>query len=419
MNTIDSYKIPDLGKFNKSPKKASFQILENLMLFLIFYPVMLSILGILHKNSFIFIHEIALIAYVILINLIRIKVSKHAVAISLTLVLSCIFILIPFPYYERFLYCIYAVLALINSIRKFYKINFTFYSASFFVLGEVLLSLNLVGSYALKNLTSRYLTLFYAVILSLVFLFYSSRSKYELLINSETGTNSNRPISLSSKKMLISMLFAFLVFMCFTLSITSPISSIGDQALVNSLANIFSTNNTPGLNQESNENIFKKLQNPYMNKSNKQAQENSTYRNNSFLNKYVYLILFLILAFIISLIMSKIIKFLVNAKIENQQDATTETTFLNEDFKKDISNIVPKFNFNLSNKEKLRKHYKKLIKHYNKKGLVIKDSLTAKELENKILNLTGDDIKNITKIYDKARYSLYEPTKNDIDNFKK
>lgn len=419
MDKIDSYKIPDMVKLNKSPKKTIFQICENLIFFLIFYPIVLNILEMVYKNGFIFTHGIALIIYVVIINFMRIKIRKHFLAIALNLVLFFIFILIPFPNYERILYGIYAALALINSIRKFYKIDYNFYSISILILGEALLSINLLVSYALNNSFSKHLTLFCAVMLSLVFLFYSSRSKYGLLINSENKVNSNNTVILSSRKLLISIFSAFLIFMCFTLLITNRINSGSDHALVNALTTLFSPNSLLNSNKNTNKNILKKFRNQSMFKNNEKVPQNIKYRNNSFLYKYFYLILSLILILAILFFLFKMIKFLINTKIEDQQNVETETTFLNEDFRKDLSNIVPKFNFNLSDKERLRRYYKKLIKRYRKKGLDVKDSSTPMELKDRILNLTGNNIDDITKIYNKSRYSSYEPTKQDIDKFKK
>lgn len=415
MNRIDNYKIPNMDKFNTSPKKSIFQICENIMVFLLFYPVISNALETIYKNNFVFVQGVSLIIYIVAINLIRIKVKNHILAIVLILTLCCIFLLIPFKSYERILYGIYAVLALITCIKKFYKIKFNFYDLSFFSLGEILLLTNLLVAYTLKNPLSKYLTLFSAVIFLLIFLFYFNRSRYKLFITSEKNCNLNSMVNLSSRKFITILFCTFLFFMCFILLITKDINSNINYSLIHKVTILFSTKNFHDPNLNARKILIKKMQKKNLIKNNMIKSNNTSYND----NKYIYIMLCLALTALILFIAFKVVKFLINNKVKNQIDTETEITFLEEDFKKDLQHIVPKFNFNLSNKEKLRKYYKKLIKHYRKKGLGVKTSSTPSELKDGILNLTGDDIESITKIYNKSRYSLYEPTKEDIATIKK
>lgn len=417
MNKIDYYEILGTSNSNDSSKKSIFEVCEDIMIFLVLYPIMSNVLGVIYKNNLIIIQGLVLIIYTILLTLIRTKFKNPFLGIVLSLILCCVFIAIPFSNYERFICGIYIILMLITSITKFFSRNFTFYNRLSLALGEALLWLNLLFAYGLDNISLvKYLTLFSALAFSLIFLFYLSRSRLRLLINTKKEPLYNKTIDLSIKKFIIFLFSAFFVFMCFILLITSRINSNTNYALTHALSSIF----MPIDHQSPNKNNASITEhNPpriHVNTNTKIRGTNYFYKDH--FGTY-YTIVALILVVFLLFIIFKVIKLVLTLKIDNQETEEGESTFLKEDLKKDLHNIVPNFTFNLSNKEKLRKYYKKLIKRYRKKGLSIKTSSTSRELKDGILNLTGDDIKDITKIYNKARYSLYEPTENDIDKLKK
>lgn len=420
MDNVNSYRIPDVNKFSDSSKKAIFQICEDIMLFIIFYPIALNILELLYKNSPTLTQGIPLLIYVLALTLIRINIKKRPLAVILSFVLLCIFLVIPFELYARFLYGIYAVLMLALSIKQFFKPSFKFFKTFFFICGEALLFINLFCAYGANNSSVKELTLFSAIAFSLIFLFYSSRSRYKLLIASEKDNSSSNAANLSSKKFIIALFASFLIFISCVLLITNKLNSNSDYAVVNAIYTaLHSQMPQSPADLKPKDNLNKKAKDPtHLN----MGKITNKQKGNSELPMYAYIITFLVLAALIIFIGFKIVKLVVNSKIKIQEadtDAETEATFLTEDLKKDLGSIIPKFNFNLSNREKLRKYYKKLISSYRKKGLRIKDSSTSIELKDGILNLTGDDIDTATKIYNKSRYSLYEPTKEDIDNLRK
>lgn len=422
MTKTNNYKLPDMDKFNSSPKKAIFQICEDIMVFLIFYPVVLNILGIIYGNTIALTQGIPLILYIIALALTRIKIKNHILGVISNLILLCIFLSIPFPIYERIVYGVYAIIMLMNSIHRFFKITFNFYNLLFFKLGEALLGVNLLLSYGLNNSLAKYSTLFSALMFSLLFLFYFSRNRYRLLINSEkTYYNHTTRVDLHSKKFIAALFFAFFIFTSFILLITSSINSKGNYALTHKISSIFlpstgidsSPTNSSPKNSSHNKSIYNNISLPQL--LNLIYSHNTKSSFTDLLNKIFYITAYLLLTIILLIIIFKVIKFAIKLKFKNQAHEEIESTFLKEDFIKDIKRIIPKFKSNLSNKDKLRKQYKKLIKHYEKKGLKIKASSTPMELKNGVLNLTGNNLENITKIYDKTRYSLYEPTKKDID----
>ena len=85
--------------------------------------------------------------------------------------------------------------------------------------------------------------------------------------------------------------------------------------------------------------------------------------------------------------------------------------------KKLIGKIINPFDG--SNRKKIRKLYFKLIKNYKTKGVVAEASNTPVEIKNNINAALNEDLKDITDIYEKARYSSQECTKEDVEKLKK
>ena len=66
----------------------------------------------------------------------------------------------------------------------------------------------------------------------------------------------------------------------------------------------------------------------------------------------------------------------------------------------------------------IRKYYYKKISQYKKKNKELKDSLTHLEINHEVNVCYGDNISTLTKIYEKARYSSQECTKDDLNKLK-
>ena len=101
-----------------------------------------------------------------------------------------------------------------------------------------------------------------------------------------------------------------------------------------------------------------------------------------------------------------------------------ESIFSIEDFKENLKDKslgfknVFKENFNLSNKKRIRKVYSKKIKEYKHKGIIVEKYFTPLEISNNVKTNMDNDIKEATEIYEKARYSQEECSKEDVERIK-
>jgi hypothetical protein len=71
--------------------------------------------------------------------------------------------------------------------------------------------------------------------------------------------------------------------------------------------------------------------------------------------------------------------------------------------------------FDGSNRKKIRTIYSKAMIKYKKKGVEVLQTNTPFELQEKIKEKKGDDVREITAIYEKARYSTLECTDSDVN----
>lgn len=419
-DNIDCYKVSDISPFCNSKKKLTFEILEITFNLLIFYPLISNILYAISKNSILcIVAGILTIIYTLVINLIRIKLKIKKLAFILSIISALSFFALPLQEYTQWTLGVYLILELLKSLRKLFKPNYKFYSLSFFFFGEIPLCINLIFAYKISNSYTIFLTILSAIIFALLFLFYLSSSRSTVLIKAEKSYTFNniKNLTTGSKKVLLMLLFTLLAVILFILLLTNSLNSFINSNIINQIttllnsANPYSTNNGQYIIHGNSLYIAF----PRKNISNI-GSENST----NFLSSYTKLILFIFVTIIIFIFLYLLFKRLLElkAKMLTQTNTDTETVFLKEDLKKDLFNIAHKFNFNLSNKEKLRRKYKKLIKSYVKKGLKIQDSSTTNELENEISELTKYNIKNCSDIYRKTRYSPYEPTTDDISKIK-
>lgn len=416
MNTInkhndhDKHAVPILPIFHSSRKKNFFVICEDMITSFLLYSIILNLSVLVLHINIMLIMVLPLTLYTLLLTLMRLNIKNQRLVIILSIILCCLFLLIPFPAYERFLYGVYVALMLVNSIKKFFKGGINFYNKKSFIAAEILLAFNLLSAYTMHSSPLKYLSLFLALASSLLYLTYFSKRDLPTVLEKNYAINTT--VNFSLKRFIIMLFSAFLIFTCFIILITNNLDSNVNNTLIKVLA---LDEHLPPSGSSYYYDTSRFGVGAYYSSLSDLFGIRSGNNKNADMSLY-YLGAFLIIAFATY----KIIKYILSPKAApNDMTIETKSTFLQEDLKKDIKNVFSNFSLNLSNKAKLRKYYKKLIKRYGEKGLIIKKSSTSKELQNGILDLTGNNVENITKIYDKCRYSSYEPTKEDIDKLRK
>ena len=71
----------------------------------------------------------------------------------------------------------------------------------------------------------------------------------------------------------------------------------------------------------------------------------------------------------------------------------------------------------LSNNEKIRRIYKKTVLEY-RHDITLKKSDTAGQIETKIKNVSGEEIREITDLYENVRYGTKNADRKDIKKIK-
>lgn len=90
------------------------------------------------------------------------------------------------------------------------------------------------------------------------------------------------------------------------------------------------------------------------------------------------------------------------------------------EFKKKVNKIrynIRKSIF-LNDKEKIRKLYKDKVLKYKKNNIKVNNFFSTNEIQKEILSKAFDNIEDITRVYEKARYSNEKITKDDVETLK-
>lgn len=110
--------------------------------------------------------------------------------------------------------------------------------------------------------------------------------------------------------------------------------------------------------------------------------------------------------------------------IKNLKNIDKVTFVYNGDKKTEIKEKVKRFRYNmkksilLDERENVRRLYKNKILKYTSRNIVINNHLSTNEIQNEILTKTNENITKITAVYEKARYSNEDITKQDLDILK-
>lgn len=419
MNNIDNYDIPNLHIFNSRPKKVFFTICEDMLAAFLLYSLIFNFsILILHINIAL-VDLVFLLPYTLILTLIKLNIKNHRLAALLSIILCCLFLAIPFSGYEKFLYGFYAVLMAINTIKKLGGEGFSFYNKYSFIAAEIVLTFNLLTAYGVHSSSLKYLSLFLALTSSLLYLTYLSKRDLPTVLGKTYIFNIMANSGL--KKFFIILFSTFLIFTSFIILIVDNLNLAPkvNNTLVKSLriedhlkAYKVPILNLPSLAEEAEA----RLPSHKLKKIGINTKRFDNVPSSAIL---FFMIGFLILGVLIIIAIYRVIKYILNLETVQEKIIETKSAFLQEDLKNDLKDMILNFKLNPSNKEKLRRYYKKLIKHYGQKGLSIRNSSTSQELQDGILNLTGNDLETITKLYHKCRYTTYEPTKEDIDLVKK
>lgn len=110
--------------------------------------------------------------------------------------------------------------------------------------------------------------------------------------------------------------------------------------------------------------------------------------------------------------------------IKNLKNKDKVTFVFNSNNENEIKKKVEKIRYNINkilffnDRERIRKLYKDKILKYKKNNIKVNNFFSTNEIQKEILNKVFDNIEDITKIYEKARYSNEEITKEDMETVK-
>ena len=191
-------------------------------------------------------------------------------------------------------------------------------------------------------------------------------------------------------------------------------------------------NSSPKLSEIKPEKVKTQAENAVVDSNSSLKNLGANGKNNHIITAIVNIVQFILYTALVLLALYLLVKLIIKLKNfykglelkKTYKKEKREFVFSLEDIKKEIKNRAESFKvevdlpFNMSNRKKIRKLYRKLIKSYKTKEVIASEFNTPVEMEKKIRVLYQNNISEATAIYEKARYSEVVCSKEDVDKMK-
>lgn len=400
-------------------KTLSHELIENLIYFLCVYPIAAMINNIIDKNENMLYLNLLTIIPIFLMTYFRVKIkSMRKFILSLMLVMSIFLILIGFilkQYIFVLLLFIWSVDCIKKSMSnqrvKFNKSKLLLLEAS--LIPQILIAacLNLNNVQVIIGVTS--------IITMIISIGYICKIRNARLsmddVENKSFNRKDNNIFIAGIILLITIII-FILFMIGTFDaayeLTKKIaSSLMNMLNGNEIKHSSDMTNVIPKNKDNNNsnNVFEIIR--------EQAGGPSKFMKIilMLLNVIFDIILMVTVISISYLIINRILIYI--KKLRNKDNITFDFISNKEN---EIKNKINKVRISINrsifknNKEKIRKLYRDKILKYKKNNININNSFTTNEIQKEILNKVCDNIEAITKVYEKARYSNEEITKEDM-----
>lgn len=414
-NEVQVYSITDEYMRSHHIKTLSYALIENLIYFLCVYPIVSIINNIIDSNEKMLYSNLISIIPVLFITFLRYKIKTLSKFVMIILLVAIAWLLL-LSFFKQYIFMIYFIIWVILSLKRSTKIQRFEFNKLKLLLAQILLipQILLAAGLELKNFQN--FICFLSIFIMCISIGYICKARNIRLslddIENESFNRKDNNIFIGGTILLICIILLVLyksgVFEAanyLTKKISNSLLNIGKE-------NIGQYNNEfQSLNNGNDINEMFKLNNESIEPPGKIAQIISAILN----------IIFIVVSICISYLALN--RMLIYIKmLRNKDKVTFVFTSKNEnEIKKKISKIkndVQKIIF-LNDKEKIRRFYKDKILKYKRNNIIISSSSSTHEIQKEVFNKALDNIEDITKVYEKARYSNEQITQNDMIILKK
>lgn len=422
---IDVCRISEDFLSNNFQKKLSYHIIETILYFMTGYPVVACInYGINNNKSDVYLGLLLIIPIIIMVFfMMKIKSLKifFLSMLSFVLVLAFIIGFMLRRYAFAVMLIIFAYRIFKNSLKK-QNVKFSIFT--FIVMEIVLIPQNIVAMIAgigeVVNLIKVISILI--MIISLSYLIKIRNTRLSMEDNDNlSGSRSNNSFVFCFGTLIAALM------VCVSLSGVFKVTANSDKKIVDTIMDVLNVNyvkeameyqqdddSDDGKGEKS---LFENIFGENMLQTGSKVPE-SVRIISEILEKLIITVLLLgFIYFALNRIMilcksAKNMEKVTFVYNEEKEDKKTNKEKVKSTYENIIKNVF------LTNKDKARKIYKNRILKFRKDKVIISNEDTVGDIQNKILNETSHDIKEISSVYNKIRYSDKEVTKQDLDKIK-
>lgn len=418
-----SYKFSEDFHMLSSGKKLSYDITEIILSFLCFYPLLASVLYVVHFDKNNVLDGIILLIPLIIMTIVRKKTKGFILYIIYTIFIIGVGIIVMWTdglniFHSIFLLCygIYSVIKRVKDKSNFWRFNNL-------VLMNIFLSL-IYGFALLNNFLILQKLIFNFAILSLLIFFvyfhYSSRDK---LLQWEKYTDEEHIKHLKAINVMVSIIIIIVIGISIIFTWKLGIFA-GLDTIYNKICTlIFGAFKLATVSQKD---FMDMKANPMFSV----MQDSSISTMNTSTIMKLFIITMKIAFFTVILIDIIAIIFVMAQKLYNRHyrklilGEMIESTITKEQLSEKLRtlrnplNILKKAVFK-TNKDKLRRIYYHNVMFFKKKGVVVEKWNTPEEIEDNVKAKYNVKLNEATRFYEKFRYNVYEPTDEELRTMKK
>lgn len=403
-------------------KPLAYEWIENLMYFLFIYPLVAFISEAINKNSSMTYLGLGLLIPILLMTYLRVTVVKKRNfllgIVGVLLLSTAVIIGIGKQYFLEGI----LILWVISCIKKSSsKQNFQF-NLSKLVGFEIALVFEIILPAAFKFSDIQVMTLVIAIFIMILAIAYICKARNTKLVMDNKKSGGFKRKNSNMFLIEIVLLIAITMGTLFGLGVFGKAYDLTRQ-ISKAMLEYEQSNHKINLPdhdpRKNNDNQNKEQIPPEI--VNKVQTPPSTLR---IIIGYIFKILFKLIAIIAVLAISYLVLnsiLLALKKFKNQEKVTFVFNKVmeveeKEKFEKKKSSI--RTTLFLNDRDKVRKIYKHKILKYKKNKITINNYYSVNEIKKEILNSTSDNLDEVTAIYEKARYSNKDVTKEEVELIK-
>lgn len=396
-------------------KTYKYEFIEDIIMFCTIYPLIIILNCAVSTSTNLAYISLTLFPVMLMMTYMRIRINKRYLYDAGVLVIGTIYYIFSMMLPYKNLLGVAGVICVVVSIRRSKKKQNVKYNLSALVEHEILLIICLIVAIIMKNRFIQGTILVCGLIIIVISCAYLCKARNMRLIMDDPKNETFRNRDSSMFAVEIAVLISVILIILQVTGVFAAANRMSNQ-IVNNIrqASTVDYRNVPpkevNNNQKKIEGIdLSKLINPKKGKPSKIV---------IILGYVISAVVTIVVAAIgIAIVYMLLNRLMINIKkLKNSDKVTFVFNEIGENEKKENEkreNVISRRIF-LSSRDKVRKIYKKKVKSYKKRGASIKQNLTVNDIEKEILDKTSNNIDYISNIYEKARYSNEEISKEEL-----